>query len=221
MKVSGQVLSITLTTILVSGVCLGFEDEGFQWWSTVGGSFDVAKDWKGMFEQQLRMGDDGGNFYHEHTDVGFVYSGIGKWIDLGANFRYVSEKDNENNWMQENRPHLNVTFKGYIFGLSVSDRNRVEFRDREEADDVWRYRNKLTVKFPFELTALKLKPYVADEIFITLNDDNVARNRLYLGVVFGLTEWLDADIFFMWQASRSGEEWKDIKVLGTALKFRF
>jgi hypothetical protein len=108
-----------------------------------------------------------------------------------------------------------------MFGLSVSDRNRFEYRDREDEDDVWRYRNKVTVKFPFELTLLKLKPYVADEIFITLNDDNIDRNRFYAGASFGLTKGLDMDIYYMWQASRSAEEWIDINVLGTGLKFKF
>ncbi len=220
-EMRGQGLSIVLTAILLNGICLGFEDEGFQWWSTVGGSFGIAKNWKGTYEQEIRMGDDGGNFYYEHTDAGFVYSGLAKWLDVGANFRYISEKNDENGWVQENRPHLNATLKGRMFGLSVSDRNRIEYRDREEEKDVWRYQNKLTVTFPFELTALKLKPYVADSIFITLNDDNIDENRVYSGFICGLTEWLDLDLYFMWDTSRSDGEWKDIKVLGTSFKLRF
>jgi hypothetical protein len=114
-----------------------------------------------------------------------------------------------------------VTLKGKLFDCSVSSRNRIEYRDRTGTEDVWRYRNKFTVKLPFELTVLKLKPYTADEIFVTLNDDNIDRNRLYFGVILPLGEGVDADIYYMWQASRSGGEWKDIEVLGTGLKFSF
>jgi hypothetical protein len=221
MKRRNGILCVVVINVLLSGVCFGYSDKGFQWWNTTGVSFDVAKDWKCTFEQEFRLGDDGGNLYYEHQDLGFVYSGLGEWIDLGANFRYISEKSRNDDWVQENRPHLNATFKWSMLGLWVSDRNRFEYRDREEEEDVWRYRNKVTAKFPFELTPLKLKPYVADEIFITMNDDNVDKNRFYAGASFELTKGLDMDIYYMWQASRSAEEWIDINVLGTALKFTF
>ncbi len=221
MKRRNGILCVVVINILLRGVCFGYSDKGFQWWNTAVASFDIAKGWKCTFEEELRLGDDGGNLYYEHQDLGFVYSGLGEWIDLGANFRYVSEKGSNDDWLQENRPHLNATFKWSMFGLSVSDRNRFEYRDRKDEEDVWRYRNKVTVKFPFELTPFKLKPYVADEIFVTLNDDNIDRNRFYAGASFELTKGLDMDIYYMWQASRSAEEWIDINVLGTGLKFKF
>lgn len=108
-----------------------------------------------------------------------------------------------------------------MFDLGLSNRSRFEYLDRENAEDVWRYRNKVTVKFPLEITALKLRPYVADEIFITLNDDNVDKNRVYSGVTFNLLENLEGGIFYVWQASRSNGDRKDIHALGTGLKYRF
>jgi len=108
-----------------------------------------------------------------------------------------------------------------MFDLDLSNRSRFEYRDRENKEDLWRYRNKTTVKFPLKLTNLKLQPYIADEIFITLNDDNVDRNRFYSGVSFNLSKDIKANIFYLWQTSRSGHQWKDINVLGTQLKILF
>ena len=173
------------------------------------------------FQQEIHLGDDGGNFYYEHSDLTFTYSGLAEWLDLGAGFRLIYEKDSSDEWQRENRPHLNVTLKGNMFDCSVSSRSRIEYRDRTAKEDVWRYRNKFTVKLPFELTSLKLKPYAADEIFITLNDDNVDRNRIYIGAVLPLGESVDLDIYYMWQTSRYSDGWKDINVLGTGLKFKF
>ena len=221
MKRRNGIMCVVVTNILLSGVCFGYEDEGFQWWTSAEASTELAKDWKATFQQEMRLGDDGGNFYYEHSDLLFTYSGLAKWLDVGAGFRLVYEKDSHDEWQRENRPHLNVTLKGKLFDCSVSSRNRFEYRDRTAAEDVWRYRNKFTVNLPFELTALKLKPYTADEIFITLNDDNIDRNRLYIGVTLPLREGVDVDIYYMWQASRSSGEWKDIEVLGTGLKFHF
>ncbi len=208
--------------LLSSERCFGFDDEGFQWWTSTGVSMKINKDWKCTFTEELRLGDDGGNLYREHSDLGFTYSGLADWIDIGANFRIVYEKNGHDEWRRENRPHLNVTLKGRLFDMALSNRVRLEYRNRENKDDVWRCRNKVTVKLPFELTALKLKPYVAEEIYVTMNDDNIDRNRLYAGASFGLTETVSADIFYMWQTSRSSNgNWGDIQVLGTGVKLRF
>jgi len=150
-----------------------------------------------------------------------MYSGLAKWIDLGFNYRQVFEKDSKGQWKQENQPNINVTLKGKLLGLDVSDRSRIEYRDLEDRKDLWRYRNKVAVKLPFELTELKLHPYIADEIFIPLNDDNVNKNRFYAGVSLKLTKNLKGDIYYLWESSRGTSDWTDINVLGTALKFSF
>ena len=212
---------IGILVLLVSGSCFGYSDEGVQWWTAATASFDVAEDWSGKLSQEFRLGDDGGNLYYEHTDLAFTYTGLTEGIDAGVGFRLIYEKNSSDDYKRENRPHFNVTFKGKLFDWSVSDRNMFEYRDKDNKEDVWRYRNKVTIKFPVELTALKIKPYIADEIFLTMNDDKVDRNRLYFGGSVGITENLSADLFYMWQSSNSGGKWLDLDVLGTYLKFKF
>ena len=214
-------VAAVMTVVLISEICFASDDGDFQYWSTASVSFDIDKDWKFTFKEEFRLKESGGHLYHHYSDVGFVHKSFADWIDLGFNYRQVFEKDSKGKWRQENRPHLNVTLKGKLLGLDVSDRSRFEYRDRENKEDVWRYRNKVTVKLPFELTELKLKPYLAEEVFITLNDDNVDRNRLYAGVSFKLAKNLKGDVFYLWQSSRSSGDWTDINVLGTALKFNF
>lgn len=210
-----------IAVVLISEVCFAYDDEGFQWWNKAGVSFDINKDWKVTFEEDLRLGDDGGNLYYHHSDLGFVYSGVGDWLDLGFNYRQVLEKDNAGEWRQENRPHLHITMKGKLFDLDLSDRSRFEYRDRENQKDVWRYRNKFTVKFPLELTQFKLQPYLANEVFINFDDDGFNRNRVYSGVSFKLSKNMTGGIYYLWQSSKSGGDWKDIDVLGFSVKYRF
>ena len=202
--------------------CCAFDDGDFQYWSAAGGSFEINPDWGCSFEEEFRFGDDAGELYYHHSDLGFIYKGFADWLDLGINYRQVFERtDSEGEWKQENRPHLNVTLKGQLFGLNVSDRSRFEYRDREDKNDLWRYRNKVTIKLPLELTALKLKPYLADEVFVPLDDDNIAKNRVYAGVSFQMLENMTGEVFYVWQSSRAPGDWNDINVLGTRLKFRF
>ncbi len=213
--------TVVITILLVNEICFASDDGDFQWWSTADFSFDINKDWKFKFQEELRLEEGAGTLYYHHSDAGVVYSGLADWIDLGLYYRQVFEKDSGGKWRWENRPHVNVTFKGKLFGLNVSDRSRLEYRNREKKEGVWRYRNKATVKLPFELTELKLKPYIADEIFVPFNEGNIDRNRLYAGVSLNMSKNIKADIFYLWQSSKSGKEWKDINVLGTALKFYF
>jgi len=206
----------------LSGPCFAFDDGDFQYWSSAKVSFDINNDWQCNFEEEFKFGDDAGELYYHHSDLGFVYKSFADWIDLGFNYRQVFERtDSEGEWTQENRPHLNVTLKGQLFGLNVSNRSRFEYRDVEDNEDHWRYRNKVTVKLPLELTELKLKPYLADEVFVPLNDDNITKNRVYAGVSFKVLENVTGEVFYCWLTGRTADGWKDINVLGTWLKFRF
>jgi len=201
--------------------CSAYEDEGFQFWSTASASFDIDRKWKGKFEEEFRLGDDGGHLYYEHSDLGFIYTGLAEWIDVGFNYRQVFEKDDGGEWRQENRPHLNITLKTQLLGLDFSDRSRFEYRDRETKEDFWAYRNKVAVEFPVALTPLKLQPYITDEVFINLDEGDLGRNRLYAGLSIEFSRHLKGGAYYLWQSTESGGEWKDIDVLGIQMQIYF
>ena len=210
-----------VTIVLISDICFAYDDGDLQYWSTASASFDIDKDWKFTFKEEFRFKESGGHLYHHYSDFGFVYKSFADWIDIGVNYRQVFEEDSKGKWREENRPHLNVTLKGKLFDLDLSDRSRLEYRDRENKKDVWRYRNKFMMKIPLEFTKLKLQPYLADEVFINLDKEGYNRNRLYSGVAFKLSKNVKGEIYYLWQSSRSGGGWKEINVLGTQLKFYF
>ena len=226
MMSKSTVITMNLVGLLIcagffSGHCWAYEDEGFQFWATASASFDNGKKWKGKFAQEFRLGDDGGHLYYEHSDLGFTYTGVANWIDVGFNYRQIFEKDGGGEWWQENRPHFNITLKMQLFDLDLSDRSRFEYRDRENKDDLWRYRNKITVKFPLELTPLKLQPYIADDVFINFDKEDFNKNWFYSGLSLKVSERLKGEVYYLWQSSESGGEWKDVDVLGLQMKFYF
>jgi hypothetical protein len=222
MKKTSRMFFVAAASVAaVGGVCLAADDGDFQYWSTAGVTVDINNNWKITFQEEFRLGESGGTLYYHHSEAGLIYSGLADWLDVGAGYRQVFEKNSSGQWKQENQPNINVTLKTKLFGLDVSDRSRIEYRDLEDRQDLWRYRNKVTVKFPVELTELKLQPYIADEIFIPLNDDNIDKNRFYAGASLKLTKNLKGEIYYLWQSSRGANNWTDISVLGTALKFSF
>jgi hypothetical protein len=214
-------IAAVMITAATSGICFASDDGDFQYWGTAEIAFDVNKDWRITFQEELRFGESAGNLYYQHTETQIVYRGLADWIDVGLGYRQVFEENSSGEWKQENQPNLNITLRSKLLGLDVSNRARFEYRDLEDRDNLWRYRNKVAVKFPLELTKLKLQPYVADEIFIPLNDDNVNKNRFYAGVSLKLTKNLKGELYYLWESSRGTSDWTDINVLGTSLKFSF
>ena len=202
----------------VSGMAYAFDDGDFQVWHTENQEFKVNKESKIILEEEFRWGDDASDFYYHHYDAGFVYS-LNKNLDLGVNYRQVYEKK-KGEFKDENRPHINGTLKFDLSGFKLEDRNRLEYRHFNYQEDSWRYRNKFTLKFPWKFTKLEIQPYLADEIFVDLNEGIFNRNRFYSGLGLSLTKNIKAEIYYLLQSTKSSN-WTEASVLGTKLKLVF
>jgi len=213
------ILAIIGLTLLLTAKVYAYDDGDFQIWNTENQEFKVNKGSKITLEEEFRWADNAGEFFYHHYDAGFVYS-INKHIDLGANYRQVYEKK-KGDFREENRPHLNAALKYDVYGFKIDDRNRIEYRHFEYQADAWRYRNKFTIKFPWKFTKLQIQPYLADEIFLDLQNKAFSRNRFYSGVGVNVTKNIKGEVFYLLQSSRSGKIWVDSNVLGTKLKILF
>lgn len=214
-----SLLFFILFIVSLSGTCHGFDDGDFQYWNTESISWKVDKDWKMKLEEEFRFGDNSTDFYYQHSDLGITYTGLGKWLDLGINYRLVFE-ESDKDWDYENRPHYNVTVKHTWEGFSVSTRNRFEHRFVEDEKNGWRYRNKFTLKLP-KMTEFEIQPYVADEIFVDFDKEELDRNRLCGGISMKLYKNLKGEVFYLWQASDKGDHWLDFHVVGSKLNISF
>jgi hypothetical protein len=201
--------------------CFASTDEDFQFWSTVGVSFDVNKDWSAAVEEQLKFDNDAGHLYQHQTDLGFTYKSFADWIDIGLNYKQVFKEQSDDHWSRENRPHLNITFKGRLGTLDFSDRSRFEYRDKEIGDDLWRYVNKFEVNLPFELTQFKFRPYIADQVYINMDGSGFEKNRVYAGINFELKEDIESELYYVRQWSELLGRWQELSALGLQFKFRF
>jgi hypothetical protein len=206
---------------LLCTVCLGSRSGDLEYWQIHSVSLDINKDLTFTAAQELRMGRHNGNPYLHNEDLGIVYKGLADWLDIGFNFRKEYEKDSKGKFRHENRPHLNLTVKGKMLGLDVSNRSRFEWRDRENKDDLWRYRNKSTIKFPLRLTRLNLRPYIAEEWLANLGDDNINENRLYSGFSFALAKNVKSSIYYMWRTKKISGGWRDTNIIGIDFKIPF
>jgi hypothetical protein len=220
MKLVGRLLVGMLAATVaanVRGSDLG-EDGDWQTWYTAGVSMKSGA-WKLKTEGEIRAGGDARQIYYSHVEVALCRT-ITSWLDLSMNYRQIEEKKSEE-WEKESRPHLNATLKWKIGNWSFSDRNRIEFRDMDESEDTWRYRNKLTVYPPFRLFGENVKPYVADEIYEDMHGSNLNRNRVYAGAECKFAEWLKGDICYFMQSSYKSAEWTELNIVNVKLEVTF
>ena len=220
-------LVIAVVMAFSSSVCSGAE---YELWTAAGVRWDPNDNWRFTFQEAFRFDEEGGELYYRHTDAGATYRGFAEWLDVGLRYRGVFGTARDNDGHIENRPYLQMNIKGNFLGFHVSNRNRIEYRDRKTADNVWRYRAMFTINEPFERMSSnrrrrfkdKIRPYVSDELFFDLDGGGYERNRLYGGLSCLLHERAAWNVYYLWQSSRSSGRWEgDLNVLGTTITFLF
>lgn len=198
-----------------------FADGDVEFWQTTMAFIDVHQDWTVSVQEHLKVGDDAGKFYYQHTDLGFLYKGFAKGVNLGFSYKQIFKKDDDGHWEPENRPHFNLLLKGRLGSLDVLDRSRMEFRDRQDDEDLWRYSHRLKITLPIELTALKFRPYIADQVYLNLEGKTFDKNRIYSGVILELPKKIESEFYYMWQSSKPDGQWEDLNALGLLFRIRF
>lgn len=205
--------------LFACGAAGAYDDGDWQFWNTDSVETRIGKQLKTKFETEFYWGDDMRELYYAHLDLG-VSAKVVTWFELGANYRYVQEKK-QGEWRDENRPHLNGTFLWTMGPLAMSDRNRAEYREREAADEGWRYRNRLRACWASKWSRFEIQPYVDDEIFYDFIVEDWNQNRVSVGLSAELASPLKADMYYMLQSNRKNGEWTEANILGVNLKLLF
>lgn len=214
-------LTIGLALLLAIRV-YAYDDGDFQLWHTEVQEKRINDKSKVSTEEEFRFGDDASEFYYHHYDAGYLYD-LTKSLSLGFNYRQVYEKKvAHGEFKEENRPYMNAVIKWGILGFQLDNRNRLEYRHFDYQRDFWRYRNKITAKFPWKFTGLEIQPYLADEVFLSFLGKALNRNRSYCGLLFSFSDNLKGEIYYLLQSDKTAfGKWKATNALGTKVKLIF
>lgn len=131
------------------------------------------------------------------------------WINLGGD------------WLEEDRPFAEAYFADNWGGFRVTNRARVEFRFFDYRDDDVRLRNEITVEAPWELTALRLRPYLEEEIFYSTDSKKVETNWLGGGLSWRPKKGMKLKLGYRWNHFRVGDQWRDRDVLVAGMNLFF
>ena len=215
-----KVLSFLVILLFGAGSFAYAKKADFQYWSSESIGWNISKKWKLSLSEEHYFRNDAEDFYYQHTEIGATYSGLVKWMDVGLNFRHVRSKGNSG-WKREEQPSFNAYLKFKLKDYSISDRNRFEYRFKQDAQDYWRYRNLLTIKLPLKWTRYEIQPMLSDEIFVDLDKKEFNENRLMPGFSFKINKNLNAEIVYMWRRVKSSDTWSANHAVWTRLKLEF
>ena len=212
-----KILAFITVLILLAPVAMAQDDGDGQIWNTWGFGSTLNEDWKIGGELEFR--DSSVLFrdrYYFHGDFGFTRS-LNDSLSAGFAFRFVSEMRGGELELEQ-RPHGHLTYTTHFGSWTLEERNRVELRTFERSDTYIRYRNRVTLVTPWKLTRLGLQPFVADELFVNVNDGELNRNRIYAGVKVKPAPRLNLDVYYLWQSSLKSDYWKDYHAFGIKAK---
>lgn len=222
MKIKRLLLVGMLLFLSVSSSALFAELSGkgdWQYWNTEIIEGQILPKLRVELEQEFRFGDDFSDFYHEHSQILFGYKLL-NWLEIAPNYRQTFE-EKKGVFRPEQNPQIDFTGKWTLQGWDVSNRHRVGYRDKSGKPNTVLYRNQVKIRFPFSWTQWKIRPYVAEEIFVESRGEGLNRNRLSTGLEIKILEHLKGDIFFLWQTTDTQSDWVDIYILGSKLKWSF
>lgn len=215
-----RILFITALVTLIALNAYAYDNGDFQIWNTDYQNIEVIKKIKLSMEQEFRFGENASELYYQHYEWGVVF-GFDRMLDLAFCYRLVLDKY-KHKWREEDQPNVNATLKLDLWKFKFEDRNRLEYRHFRYRDDFIRYRNKFTLKLPFDFKKIKVSPYASDEIFISSNATGFNENRICSGVEFGLTKYVKFDTYYLFKSNKvKGDKWNSANVLGLKLKIAF
>lgn len=216
-------LAAVVGLLLIPGICSAYDDGDWQFWTEETIEGPLTDRCKASLSQEFKWGNDISEFYDSETHIGLTFKVL-DWLSIRPGYTHIYELSG-GEWKREYRPEIdgNISWKweNWKFGY----RARLEYRDKQTGDDVWRFRNRIQVNSPWKWTDWGINPYVSDEIFSEEHQESfIYRNRLKAGLDIGkifMLEHLGGDIYLMWETTEKPDKWYDAYIIGANLKVKF
>ena len=176
----------------------------------------VERDLSLKLQTELRSRGNLRTHNESYVDMGLEYE-IRDWLSVGSYYRHISTLKNEE-WSVEHRPHADVTLSWDLFGLSLSNRNRLEYRMLESAK-IFRLRPRLMLAVsPAALPGIKI--YISDEPFYDFDAGAFNKNRLTAGFDIKLLKTIKIGVNYVLDSTSRTGYWEDLNALALILKYR-
>jgi len=202
---------------LFLGICLiqlvvAQEDRKTEIWNQNSVSCNITEKLQLSVTEKMHLNAHDGSIQLKFGDVS-LRNKINDWFSAGCGYRllYIRKPDN---WAVEKRPMIWGTLSKEICQLSCSFTNRLEYRFLDQSADHFRHYEKINIDFP-PLTPLKLRFYVAEELFTRFNADNFHIVRLYGGLNTVQRKHFRMQLYYVWQKQKNAlRHWDTYDIAG-------
>lgn len=166
----------------------------------------------------LRYGQNVEGLATKRIGVGFDIQ-LNKYFKLTPSYYYIYDQPSRNTKAIEHRPRIDLTAEKKWNKFSLSNRNRFEFRIRNNRSDSVRYRNKTTLKIPINNKDGKeiITPFVADEPYYDFQRKEWSRNEFSVGLGKKINNKFSAEFFYLLQNNK-GSAIKTVNAIGVNFK---
>ncbi len=143
--------------------------------------------------EQVRYREAGLDYYYRHTETCLQWKFAAGWFIAPA-FRYITSSQTGGTssaaaW------HLNLSKTASFPGLELQTRARIYTSAPRGGQHQTDFRPKLCIEPSQGWTPLKLKPFLADELMIQLDQGRLYLNRLSLGIQCGPVQRFSCCVF--------------------------
>lgn len=212
-------ISFLTLFVFIFPQCTHADENDWEFWNNDFVDWSLTENWKARVAVEFKFNDDMSNHYYNHVDAG-VSRKLSEWFRLGFNYRYIDE-DSGSGWNTEHRPYVTGAFAWKWGKVRLTNRNRLEYRDREASSNTWRYRNRLLIRPPQKWTRYKIQPYFSGELLYQFSVSSWNQYRLRAGLGARLTELLQMDLYYMLKSSESNNDWTNTNIIGLNLGLLF
>lgn len=220
----------------VSGILCGtaLAEATHGTWIGVGvkGNLDTNKVYSVNASTEGRFGED--RLSEQHTIVGFGIKPF-DWLTIGPHYHVIDSRKEKSGgghyWEKEHRVAVDVTPSITLGGWKISDRSRIAYRDFENSQGFWRYRNRIQVNAPWKWTDWKINPYASWEFFLddgkpskhVRKNDKFDQWRFVTGATAKITDNLSLNLYYLLQEKKdtTDHDWSANHVVGLNATFSF
>lgn len=171
--------------------------------------------------EELRYTEKDFDFVYRHTDLRFTIKIYPGW-DLEPTFRYT-EKYKNGETISIPGGYLNINNSNNYKEANIKTRIRFFYGDTGTQNNIIDLRPKILLTPKKGWTDIKLKPYIADEIMIDLNDFRLYKNRFSLGIQSTPYKIAKVGAFIMQEQTETVKDlgWQKAYNIGLSLFFNF
>ena len=180
-----------------------------------------------------------GRFGENELDEQHAIVGLGikpfDWLTIGPHYHVIDSRkeksDGGHYWEKEHRVAVDVTPSITLGGWKISDRSRIAYRDFENSQGFWRYRNRIQVNAPWKWTEWKINPYASWELFLddgkpskhVRKNDKFDQWRFVTGATAKITDNLSLNLYYLLQEKKdtTDHDWSANHVVGLNATFSF